>query len=159
MTWSTPRPGRFTPGKDQVPIVQEAGWAPGPDWACAKNSAPNRDSIPGPSNPQPVATPTELSRTLSNSVQFVFLYGIHVFAKELCVWSCKSRHLFMDSVIIKLSLPELPYAWADIFSEVLISISVQSRLRSRKRSWVVWKKTKGVFWYAATAEERSGFTA
>jgi hypothetical protein len=24
------RPGRFTPGKDPVPIVQEAGWAPGP---------------------------------------------------------------------------------------------------------------------------------
>jgi len=28
--WSTPRPGRFNPGKDPVPIVQEAGWAPGP---------------------------------------------------------------------------------------------------------------------------------
>ena len=28
--WSTPRPGRFTPGEDPVPIVQEAGWAPGP---------------------------------------------------------------------------------------------------------------------------------
>jgi hypothetical protein len=27
--WSAPRPGRFTPGKDPVSIVQEAGWAPG----------------------------------------------------------------------------------------------------------------------------------
>jgi hypothetical protein len=35
-----PRPGRFTPGKDQVPIVEEAGWAPGPVWTCAKNLAP-----------------------------------------------------------------------------------------------------------------------
>jgi len=26
--WSTPRPGRFTPGKDPVPLV--AGWASGP---------------------------------------------------------------------------------------------------------------------------------
>jgi len=26
--WSTPRPGHFTPGKDPVPIVQEAGWGP-----------------------------------------------------------------------------------------------------------------------------------
>ena len=26
--WSTPRPDRFTPGKDPVPIVQEVGWAP-----------------------------------------------------------------------------------------------------------------------------------
>jgi hypothetical protein len=28
--WSTPRPGRFTPRNDPVPIVQEAQWAPGP---------------------------------------------------------------------------------------------------------------------------------
>ena len=36
----TPRPGRFTPGKDPVPIVQEAGWAPGPVWTGAENFAP-----------------------------------------------------------------------------------------------------------------------
>ena len=33
---SAPRPGRFTPGKDPVPIVQEAVWAPGPVWTDAK---------------------------------------------------------------------------------------------------------------------------
>ena len=37
--WSTPRPGRFTPGKDPVPIVQEAGWASGPVWTGAENLA------------------------------------------------------------------------------------------------------------------------
>ena len=37
--WSTPRPGRFTPGKDPVPIVQEAGWAPGQNWTGAGNLA------------------------------------------------------------------------------------------------------------------------
>ena len=35
----TPRP-LFTPGKDLVPIVQEAGWAPGPVWTGAENLAP-----------------------------------------------------------------------------------------------------------------------
>ena len=45
----TPRP-HFTPGKDPVPIVQEAGWAPGPVWPGEK-SRPHRDSIPGPSSP------------------------------------------------------------------------------------------------------------
>ena len=35
----TPRP-LFIPGKDPVPIVQEAGWAPGPVWTGAKNLAP-----------------------------------------------------------------------------------------------------------------------
>jgi hypothetical protein len=38
--WSTPRSGRFTPGKDPVPIVQEAGWTPGLVWAGAENLAP-----------------------------------------------------------------------------------------------------------------------
>ena len=38
--WSTPRPGRFTPGKDPVPIVLEAGWAPGPVLTRTKNLAP-----------------------------------------------------------------------------------------------------------------------
>ena len=28
------------PGKDPVPIVQEAGWAPGPVWTGAENLAP-----------------------------------------------------------------------------------------------------------------------
>ena len=38
--WSTPRPGRFTPGKDPVPIVKETGWAPGPVWMGAENLTP-----------------------------------------------------------------------------------------------------------------------
>jgi hypothetical protein len=35
-----PRLGRFTPGKDPVPILQEAGWAPGPVWTGAENLNP-----------------------------------------------------------------------------------------------------------------------
>jgi len=41
---STPRP-HFTPRKDPVPILQKAGWAPGPVWSGGK-SRPHRDSIP-----------------------------------------------------------------------------------------------------------------
>ena len=33
--WSTPRPGRFTPGKDTVHIDKEVGWAQGPVWTVA----------------------------------------------------------------------------------------------------------------------------
>jgi hypothetical protein len=40
--WSAPRPGRFTPEQDPVPIVQEAGWTPGSVWTCAKNLVPTR---------------------------------------------------------------------------------------------------------------------
>ena len=48
---STPRPGSFTPGKDPVLILQEAGWAPGSVWTGVENLAPHRDSIPAPPSP------------------------------------------------------------------------------------------------------------
>jgi len=41
---STPWP-HFTPGKDPVPVLQQAGWAPGLVWTGG-NSRPHRDSIP-----------------------------------------------------------------------------------------------------------------
>ena len=44
MVSSTPRP-HFTPGKDPVPILQEAGWVPGPFWTGGKSSS-HRHSIP-----------------------------------------------------------------------------------------------------------------
>jgi hypothetical protein len=70
---SASRPGPlFTPGKDQVPIVQEAGWAPGPVWTGAENLVPHQDSIPGPSSPQPLAILTELPGLLK--LQELFAY-------------------------------------------------------------------------------------
>ena len=46
-------PAAFTPRKDLVPIVQEAGWAPGPVWIGVENLAP-----PGfdPQTVQPVGS-------------------------------------------------------------------------------------------------------
>ena len=51
--WSTLSPGHFTPGKNPVPIVQEAGWAPGPVWTGAGNLAPTEILSP---DRQPVAS-------------------------------------------------------------------------------------------------------
>jgi hypothetical protein len=42
---SKPRP-QFTSGRDPVPIVQEAGWAPGLVWTGAENFAPIRTRSP-----------------------------------------------------------------------------------------------------------------
>ena len=58
MVSSTPRP-HFTPGKDPVPIVQEAGRVPGPVWTGG-NSRPHRDSITDRPARSSVAIPTEL---------------------------------------------------------------------------------------------------
>ena len=44
--WSAARPScTLPPGKDPLPIVHEAGWAPGPVWTGGK-SHPHRDLIP-----------------------------------------------------------------------------------------------------------------
>jgi hypothetical protein len=56
----TPRP-HFTPRKDPVPIVQEAGWAPGPAWTGAENLAPTGIRSPDRPARSSVAIPTELS--------------------------------------------------------------------------------------------------
>jgi len=55
---STPRL-HFTPGKDPVPILQEAGCASGPVWTGGK-SRPYRDLILGRLARSSVAIPTEL---------------------------------------------------------------------------------------------------
>ena len=42
-------PAAFTPGKDPVPIVQEAGWAPGPVSIGAENLILTGIRAPAPS--------------------------------------------------------------------------------------------------------------
>ena len=52
-------PAASTPGKELVPIVEGAGWAPGPIWTGGK-SRPHRDKIPDRPARSSVAIPTEL---------------------------------------------------------------------------------------------------
>ena len=42
---SKPRAGCFTPGKDTVPIEQEAVWAPGPVSTDGENLAPTSPAL------------------------------------------------------------------------------------------------------------------
>ena len=43
---SASTPAAHTPGKDPVPILQEAGWSPGPVWTGAENLAPTKTRSP-----------------------------------------------------------------------------------------------------------------
>ena len=38
--WSSPRPGRFTPGEDPLLIVMEVDWVSGTIWTGAENMTP-----------------------------------------------------------------------------------------------------------------------
>ena len=64
----TPRP-LFTPGKDPVPIVQEAGWAPGPVWTSVENLA--LTGIRSPDRPAPSQSQYGLSYPAH-----VYLWGL-----------------------------------------------------------------------------------
>ena len=85
--WSTPRPGRFIPGKDPVPIVQEAGWAPGPVWTGAENVAPT--GIRSPDGPARSESLYRLDyRSQQNKLYFVS-------SKLSCFWcSLTLFHIF-----------------------------------------------------------------
>ena len=89
---TTPRT-LFTPWNDPVPIVQEAGWAPGPVWTGGK-SCPHRDLIPD----RPVRSQSlyrlsypahQLGGTFGNSL---FLISLSVVIREYIVWFIKILH-------------------------------------------------------------------
>jgi len=93
---------RFTPGRDPVPSVQEAGWAPEPVWKGAKNLAPtgirSRTIQPVASRYTDYATrPTQYrKRCLYNdAVNISVLYFItqHIYVSSMIVNKCTSFFL------------------------------------------------------------------
>ena len=80
--WSAPRPGRFTPGKDPVPVVQEAGWASETVWTGAENFAPIGIRSPG----RPARS--ESLHQLSYPVSLLDFSIILVLWLALCLPSC-----------------------------------------------------------------------
>ena len=111
----TPRP-LFTPGKDPVPIVQEAGWAPGPVWTGAQeNLAPT--GIRSPNRLARSQSLYRLSYPAHNFQDRVYFFlpesklqtniywqtCVHYLAPNICLWVWKtfrvvSLNPFADSV-------------------------------------------------------------
>ena len=124
--WSAARPGR--PGKDLIPILQEAGWAPGPVLTGGK-SRPHRDSIPDRPARSSVAIPTELpdpQTRLCNSVktytecvslllEFVVFSWEYIKKKKLAVHSRNIRNQYQLHVFrnVRIVLPSKIFnSWA-----------------------------------------------
>jgi hypothetical protein len=77
---SASRPGRsLPPGKDPLPIVQEAGWDPGQVWTSAENLAPT--GIRSPDRPARSQSLYRLSypahRVFHNVTFFWFVKYLH----------------------------------------------------------------------------------
>jgi hypothetical protein len=114
-------PAAFTPGKDPVPIVQEAGWAPEPIWIGAENLAP-----PGfdPRTFQPVASrytdyaipaPTHKIEIIINKTAQYQLHKGHFSWPEPrnCEHDTLLRGIFADTVLYgeqKASIFTVPFA-------------------------------------------------
>ena len=101
MISSMPRP-HFTPGKDSVPILQEAGWAPGPVWTCG-NSCPHRDSIPD--RPASSQSSYRLSYTAHNQRGRELFYWLLFLSSFICTRDCS---LSFISVLKLGVVPVLP---------------------------------------------------
>ena len=87
MVSSTPRP-YFTPGKEPVPIVQVAGWAPGPVWKGAK------------SRPTGIQSPDRPARSQSLYRLSYPAHPKHVEVDEIYILriSCASRWFFFTQL-------------------------------------------------------------
>ena len=73
----------FTPGKDPVPIVQEAGWASGPAWTGGKSRPIGIRSPDRPARSS-VAVPTELPVPIVTYNYDKFIIIVHsIFNRQL----------------------------------------------------------------------------
>jgi hypothetical protein len=72
-------PAALYPGKDPVPTVQEAWWAPGPIWAGAQNLAPT--GIRSPDRPALSQSPYRLR------------YPAHIILREFYIAQVYAKHL------------------------------------------------------------------
>ena len=109
---------QFTPGKDQVPILQEAGWAPGPVWTGGK-SRPHRDSI--------------LDRPSHSQSLYRLSYPAHIRANILSQnhWLCSG--MLSESVVGGLVLKQ----WKEFWEPVSY---VEGRCETRILIYVNWGK-------------------
>jgi hypothetical protein len=87
-------PATLSPGKNPVPIVQEAGWAPGPVWKGAENLAPT--GIPSPDRPVSsellyrMTYPGPRTQPLNTQISLILLYCC---MGDNCQFTCMTMNI------------------------------------------------------------------
>ena len=91
---SASRPGRsLPPGKDTVPIVQEAEWSPGPVWTGTENLAPA--GIRSPDRPACSQSLYQLqypAHTFLSTI--IYISAVRVFCDVMTFWT--TDRIFQD---------------------------------------------------------------
>jgi hypothetical protein len=114
--WSTPRPGRFAPRKqDTVHIPQEVRWAPGPAWTGAENL-----SLTG------IRSPDRPAR--SESLYRLRYPGPSVTLRTQIIYKMQSAllHHFPENYI--LILLNLTFAWIKLSTWSCLEIRTQDEV-------------------------------
>ena len=145
--WSTPPPKRFTPGKEQVPLIQEAGWATGPVRTGAEILASHRDSIPGPSNQQRVAIPTELSQPLTQVVIVILKEPATAISFNSVESSAHSHTISLELTLILLFLLRLDLSggiFLPAFPRIMLYGCLQASAAKQMRSTLFWDVTQSI---------------
>ena len=140
-----PRP-LFTPWKDPVPFVQEAGWVPGPVWTGAENLAPTGIRSPHrPARSQSLyrlSCPAHVShRSVTEILYFSYICILHyVPVFPCCVMNfffMKLVKLFWDSCLTDTNLI------GPIHFNVSFQYQVSAKSIQQVRSWTFkWLATK-----------------
>ena len=100
----TPRP-LFTPAKDPVTIVQEAGWAPGPVWTSAETPACFGASAPSSGGFEVLFAEVikklkllTLHKTLKLLLKYLF-FRIDAATSESCLKGCPLNVYFCGKIL------------------------------------------------------------
>ena len=95
----------FHPERDPLPLVQRAGWVPGPVWTGVESLAPHRHAIPGPSSPQRVAVQTAVSRPVESFGSLLLLLPLR--RTECCkpkLWRVCCHIVWLVETVYKMQL-------------------------------------------------------
>jgi hypothetical protein len=109
--WLTPRAAALPQERDPVPVVQEAGWTPGPVWTGAENLVPHRESAEGStwrtSHFQQILVPYVEHKIALNDFSCIFSLSLLEFSNHFC--SLDVTKVQFSSVVVSLLCPLWKY--------------------------------------------------
>ena len=139
--WSAARPGHTL---HPVPILQEAGWAPGPVWKGGK-SRPHRDSIPDrPVRSQSLYRLSYPTRLRAITVpKIMYRVRNHIVQDKWNTWDISKvlhtlRFLFKNGLILQNTFTVLQCNLHCVLSQQSKVWASLVFLSGRLRCWYVW---------------------
>jgi hypothetical protein len=148
--------GRFTPGKDPVHIVQEAGWVPGLVWTCVKNLAPTGiQSLDCPARSQSLyqlSYPVHINKSKASQIWAVkFPYFLEISEVAFLIWSgLQTRwghyilvaYCFRGNICVTLFLDVFVGSWTFCPLIQIFSVHLEFYIKYQQVMWNIQIRTR-----------------